>query len=89
MIEQTVTLTHEAGLHARPAALFVKAANRFNSKITVVFGAKKADAKSILNIMGLNARQGATITISADGADEREAVQALSDLAASDFSTAE
>jgi phosphotransferase system HPr-like phosphotransfer protein len=39
--------------------------------------------------MGLNARQGATITISAEGDDEREAVQALSDLAASDFSTAE
>ncbi|HEX8983139.1 MAG TPA: HPr family phosphocarrier protein [Ktedonobacterales bacterium] len=89
MTSKDVILQAEAGLHARPAALFVKAASRFSSNVTVHFGEKKANAKSILQVLGLNARQGASITISADGSDEAEAVATLSDLAASDFSTAE
>lgn len=89
MTSKDVILQAEAGLHARPAAQFVKAASRFSSTVTVHFGDKKANAKSILAVLGLNARQGASITISAEGADEAEAVATLSDLAASDFSAAE
>ncbi len=77
MTTREVTLQHEAGLHARPAADFVKAASRFSSAITVQAGAKVANAKSITKVMGLGARQGTTITISAEGADEAEAVAAL------------
>jgi phosphotransferase system HPr (HPr) family protein len=88
MTSNDVTLTHEAGLHARPAAAFVKAASRFSSTVTVRCGEKQANAKSIVQVLGLGARQGATITISADGADEAEAVAALSALASGDFGLA-
>jgi phosphocarrier protein len=85
MTSNDVTLTHEAGLHARPAALFVKAASRYSATVTVRYGEKQVNAKSIIQVLGLGARQGATITISADGADEAEAVAALSALASGDF----
>ena len=77
MTTQDVVLQHEAGLHARPAADFVKAASGFTATISVQADAKRANAKSIIQVMGLGARQGTTITISAEGADEAEAVAAL------------
>jgi phosphotransferase system HPr (HPr) family protein len=83
MTSNDVTLQQEAGLHARPAAQFVKAASRFTSTITVQAGGKTANAKSIVQVLTLGARQGTTITISAEGADEAEAVAALSALASS------
>ncbi|HZC08396.1 MAG TPA: HPr family phosphocarrier protein [Ktedonobacterales bacterium] len=85
MTSNEVTLQDPAGLHARPAALFVKAASRFSSVITVHVGDKRANAKSIMDVLKLSARQGATITITADGADEAEAVAALSALASGDI----
>jgi phosphotransferase system HPr (HPr) family protein len=85
MTSNEVTLQHEAGLHARPAAQFVKLASRFSSTITVQAGSKQANAKSIVKVLGLGARQGTTITISAEGADEAEAVAALTALASGDF----
>jgi phosphocarrier protein HPr len=81
MTSNDVTLQDEAGLHARPAAQFVKMANRFSSTITVQAGEKTANAKSIMKVLQLGARKGTTITISAEGADEGEAVAALSALA--------
>ncbi|HEY7973778.1 MAG TPA: HPr family phosphocarrier protein [Ktedonobacterales bacterium] len=83
MTSNDVTLQQEAGLHARPAAQFVKAASRFTSTITVQAGGKTANAKSIVQVLTLGARQGTTITISAEGADEAEAVATLSALASS------
>jgi phosphocarrier protein HPr len=89
MTSNDVTLQDEAGLHARPAAQFVKMANRFSSTITVQAGDKTANAKSIMKVLQLGARKGATITISAEGADEAEAVAALSALASRDDIAAE
>jgi len=85
MASNEVTLQHEAGLHARPAALFVKTASRFTSAITVRAGEKQANAKSIIQVLTLGARQGTTITITADGADESDAVAALTSLVESNF----
>lgn len=85
MTTQDVLLQHEAGLHARPAALFVKAASRFASTITVQAGEKKANAKSILQVLQLGARQGMTITIAAEGADEADAIAALTSLVTNNF----
>lgn len=85
MASNEVTLQHEAGLHARPAALFVKAASRFASTITVRAGEKQANAKSIIQVLGLGARQGTTITITANGADEADAVAALTSLVEGNF----
>jgi phosphotransferase system HPr (HPr) family protein len=85
MTSGDVLIQDEIGLHARPAILFVKTANRFASHITVRAGEKQADAKSIVKVIGLGARKGVTITITAEGADEAEAVAALVSLVESDF----
>lgn len=85
MTSRDALIQDEVGLHARPAILFVKTANRFKSRITVRAGEKEADAKSIVKVIGLGARKGVTITISAEGADEAEAVAALAGLVERDF----
>ncbi len=88
MTTAQLTLHHEAGLHARPAALFVKLAASFASAITVATEAKSANAKSIVNVLVLGAKQGTTITITAEGADEAVAVQALVALVERNFTEA-
>lgn len=75
-----VTLTNEVGLHARPAAIFAKAANGFDSTITVTCGDRSADASSLLGILKLEASQGATIVLEAEGPDEQDAVARLVEL---------
>jgi phosphocarrier protein HPr len=80
MYEQTVVVTNSSGLHARPAALFVKAAAAFQAAITVRHGAKTADAKSMLKVLALGVNAGAELIISAEGPDEEQAVAALAAL---------
>ncbi|HCJ11215.1 MAG TPA: HPr family phosphocarrier protein [Clostridiales bacterium] len=65
------------GLHARPAAVFVKTAQEFECEIEVRFGERSADAKSILSILSLGADHGACLVITADGVDEEQALEAL------------
>ena len=85
MIERAVTVVNELGLHARAAARFVHLATRFESQIRVGRNARVMDGKSIMGILLLAAARGTTITISAQGADEDVAVDALVDLVASGF----
>lgn len=80
-----LTLTNAAGLHARPASLFVQTAARFHSEIQVRFGEKAADAKRILQVLQLGARHGDTIEIRATGDDAREALEALEALITRQF----
>lgn len=68
------------GLHARPAADFVRAANTFSSAITITCDGKSANAKSILQVISLNARQGASVTLTATGPDADAALAALAAL---------
>jgi phosphocarrier protein HPr len=77
------TLTNETGLHARPATLFEAEAQRFVSEITIEKDGETFDAKSIIDILCAAAAKGDTITITADGSDEDEAVTALLVLLAS------
>ena len=77
MVERSVTVVNELGLHARAAARFVHLATRFDSQIRVRRNAKVMDGKSIMGILLLAASRGSTIVISADGADEADAVNAL------------
>jgi phosphocarrier protein HPr len=72
----------EEGLHARPAAQFVKAAKGFDSEITVIKGGTKANAKSSLNLMTLGATRGDRLIIRAEGEDEEAAAEALAELLA-------
>ena len=80
MVEKETRVGAEEGLHARPAAMFVKTAKGFSSEIVVVKGDKEANAKSSMKIMSLAAKKGDGITIRAEGEDAEEAVDALVEL---------
>ena len=80
LARRTVTVVHSQGLHARPAALFVQLAQRFASRVTVKKGRKIVDGKSIMGLLTLAARQGARISIIADGPDAAEALARLVEL---------
>jgi phosphotransferase system HPr (HPr) family protein len=81
MAEVTVEIRNPSGLHARPAATFVKAAAGFKSDIRVVNltrdSARAAAAKSVLGVLGLGVAKGHSIRITAEGPDADEAVRAL------------
>lgn len=80
MVEREVTVVPKAGLHARPAAKFVKEAKGYSSDITVSKGETEANAKSSLRLMTLGAKHGDTVVIRADGEDEEAAVEALANI---------
>jgi PTS hybrid protein len=80
-VERSATLVNPSGLHARPAAEFVKHASKFSSTIQI----NGVDAKSLLRIMGLGLAQGSTVSILATGPDAAEAVDALISLVDSGF----
>jgi len=65
------------GIHARPAGMLVKEASGFESKVTIGRDGRDVDAKRILGIMGLGAKQGEEIVIKAEGSDEDAAIEAL------------
>lgn len=73
------------GLHARPAAMLVKTAHRFDADIEISHGDMKADAKSIMSVLVLAAEHGRQITVSADGPDAKEAIEAITALFGSHF----
>jgi phosphocarrier protein HPr len=76
--EATVTIKNRTGLHARPAALFVQQANKFESKLRVSkAGSNEANGKSILEVLSLGISCGAVITIRAEGEDAEEAVPGI------------
>jgi len=85
MTSRSVTVTNPLGLHARAAARFVHLATRFSSQIRVAREAKVMDGKSIMGILLLAAARGSTLTISAEGDDETNAVEALTQLVESGF----
>ena len=85
MISETVTVVNQLGMHARAAAKFVHLATRFAARVRVGRDRREMDGKSIMGILLLAAARGSTITITAEGADEREAVEALVALVQSGF----
>jgi phosphocarrier protein len=72
-----VLVQHEAGLHARPAAQFVKLAQQFQSNITLTGNGKTVNAKSIVLVLTLAINKGTEIELKAEGEDEKEALSAL------------
>ena len=77
MTSQAVTVVNPLGMHARAAAKFVHLATRYEARVRVARDRREMDGKSIMGILLLAAARGSTITISADGIDERDAVEAL------------
>ena len=85
MIEREAVIVNPLGVHARPAAEFVKIANKFTASIEVRRGDVSVNGKSIMGVMMLAAEQGATIVIAANGNDAEAALEALCALVAAGF----
>jgi phosphocarrier protein len=79
-VEKTVVIKNKQGLHARPAALFVQVANKYNCDITIQKGKQKVNGKSIMGIMMLEAGAGSKIIITAVGDDAEIAMNELEGL---------
>jgi phosphocarrier protein len=84
--EVAVKIVNSLGLHARPAAEFVKLASRFEAEILVEKDGMQVNGKSIMGVMTLAAECGSTLTIRAEGDDARKATDALADLVRRGFS---
>jgi phosphocarrier protein len=85
MTSRSTTIVNELGMHARAAAKFVHLAARFVSRIRVSRHGREMDGKSVMGLLLLAAAQGTTITISAEGQDELDAVTALAALVSNGF----
>lgn len=85
MITCETTIRNRLGLHARAAARFVHVATRYRAQINVAREGRVIDGKSIMGILLLAASCGTTITISANGPDERDALEALCALVENGF----
>jgi phosphocarrier protein HPr len=85
MYSKNVTIENPTGLHARPASIFIKTATQFKSKINIIKDEREVSAKSMLSLLSLGLTKGTEIIISADGEDEKDAVNTLVDLVNSRF----
>ena len=79
-VQVCATLPADVALHARPAGVFVREASRFTSSIAVAANGKRANAKSILEVLGLGAEGGTELRISASGDDADQALATLAEL---------
>jgi phosphocarrier protein len=78
MIERTITVVPEDGLHARPASQVVEAGNKYESTVTIgPVDGNSVDAASMLAVTGLGVGPGEDVTITADGPDEADAIDEL------------
>ncbi|MDY2980912.1 HPr family phosphocarrier protein [Fusobacterium sp.] len=75
-----VEIKNKAGLHARPSSLFVQVASNFDSEIKVKYEDEEINGKSIMGLMLLAAEQGAVLTLTANGDDEDDLLDALKEL---------
>ncbi len=85
MISKELTIVNKLGLHARPAAMFVKVASACDSEVLVEKDDEQVNGKSIMGLMMLAAGCGAKITVSADGSDEAAVMEKLEALVNSGF----
>ena len=85
LVERTVTVVNRLGLHARPAAEFVKIASKYESDITVSKDTTEVNGKSILGVMTLAAECGCELVLRATGSDAEAAVEAIAAVATKDF----
>ncbi|QNQ82592.1 phosphocarrier protein HPr [Lactobacillus sp. PV037] len=69
----------ETGIHARPATLLVQTASKFGSDINLEYNGKTVNLKSIMGVMSLGVGQGADVTVTAEGDDAKEAIEAIAD----------
>jgi len=89
LIERDVEIKNKLGLHARAAAKLVHTAARYRADIKIKKGDEEVDGKSILGILLLAAGRGSTVTLRADGDDERDALDAVEKLIDAKFDEVE
>ena len=80
VVKKELVVQNKTGLHARPAAMFVQVANKYESEITIIKEEQEVNGKSIMGILMLAAEKGARIMIVADGDDAEKAVEELSEI---------
>lgn len=85
MTRREITIQNTVGLHARPATFFIQKANTYKCSIWVEKDERKVNAKSLLGVLSLGIVQGMSVTLLADGADEKDAVEGLAALVATGF----
>ena len=85
MISKELTINSKHGLHARPAAQFVKTSNQYSAEIWVEKDEERVSGKSIMGLMMLAAGPGSSILVEANGQDETEAISALETLVTEGF----
>ena len=80
MLEKDIVVSNKAGVHARPSALIVKTASRFDSEVFLSCEGTEVNAKSIMSVMMLAAAIGSVVRIRTDGTDEDKAMEAIEQL---------
>lgn len=85
VVKKELTIGNKMGLHARPAAMLAQEASRFKAKLMVAKEDLEVNGKSIMGLMLLEAEGGSKVRITADGPDEKEAIEAISRLFARGF----
>lgn len=85
MVSKEIVVQNQVGLHARPATFFIQKANEYNCSIWISKDERKVNAKSLLGVLSLGITRGTSVTLTADGADEEAALEALDKLIASNF----
>lgn len=88
MVSANVKVVNSQGMHMRPAQVLVKEITRFNSEVTILFGGKTINAKSIMNLMTACIKQGSELIIQCEGEQENEALKAIVALVESGFGEA-
>src|SRR5215212_3709593 len=84
-LEKEVTIINRLGLHARPAAMFVRIASRYRSEIWVAKEGEQINGKSIMGLMMLAAGQGSKLLIRCEGPDAEKAMEEIEELIAAKF----
>lgn len=84
LVKKKVIVKNKQGLHARPAALFVQIANKYDSRITVKRDEEEINGKSIMGILMLGAEKGSEIVIEAEGEDAQKAIAELENFISSE-----
>ncbi|AZO96501.1 HPr family phosphocarrier protein [Halocella sp. SP3-1] len=85
MLKKEVIIKNKTGLHARPAAVFVEAADRFESDVEIIFDGIAVNAKSIIGVLSLGIGKGDQITLVTEGSDEKEALEYLIEIIEKSF----
>ncbi len=85
MTQQTVTIVNKLGMHARPSAMFVTEATRFEAEVWLTKDSTKVNGKSIMGVMMLAAEKGSELLLEVNGPDEDAALAALVKVIASGF----